>query len=231
MLAVSNHEGDTGQDDSPTEHRVSHSMKTEYLGMVHQDIQLILESSMDDILSSFIQTSCLALSLKDVRSCNLTPMTEKEAVATLTKCFHCWKQHRQQRHLQEIVKKNKGRLLMAAYLKQQPAVSSKPDKDRETHFQEAAFVRRLEGYFRETGTAHSSLNEKAAMYLYGIILADHRHSTLESLLGIQGFGLFLQFWQLQRPIRCVDYFSRSLVGRAPSDFSGFSIWDCACLRM
>lgn len=162
---------------------------------------------MDSVISSMVEVCSTCAPLKYIPTQGeLSLMTEQDAVATLVKCFHQWKVQQQQRQIQEIMKKNKGRLDLAAYLKNpnppQPQKAT-PQKEDDTGSREI-FVQRLERYFARGGFDRASFNlsDKAALCLYSVITSASDGSILDKLVDSQGFGLFQKLWEFQKPIKC-----------------------------
>ena len=104
------------------------------------------------------------------------------------------------------MKKNKGRLDLAAYLKQTPtsptAKNTTTARDNETDMK-TLFGQRLQKYFSQGGLqkASTDLSEKAMLCLYSIMTNSADTSQLEKLVASRGFGVFKELWHLQRPIK------------------------------
>ena len=166
---------------------------------------MIFEMSTADMFASLVEAVCAPFPIKYVpRSAELMPMTEKEAVESVVKCFRSWKLCRQQAQIQEIMKRNKAKLELVAHLRQaqdspkHAGVYEKEDENALRHL----FNCGLDRHFQNPKSAEPSadLREKAVECLFDIAACGNLE---EKLLKSVGFCVFEKLWHFQRPIQYV----------------------------
>eukprot|EP00210_Caulerpa_lentillifera_P001670 g1605.t1 len=189
--------------------KITHGLHKQTIGENQslRDTQLVLETSTEKIFHCLLQTILEGpVNVVDLRSEDLSPMSDEKAVACLIRNLRCWRVRKQQKQIKELMDKNRARIQFSTFLKKQKTESIEQN-NRSKEENRVGRTERLRNKFQSRvikyiqfgcSAAGTDLKDKAARCLHHFLFNCEDESLLDKFLNTIGQQLFQEMWKPER---------------------------------